>query len=198
MIKFIKIHKEAPYLLFREKYDQAFTINQKNIEAFSISSHLKDTNEVDSRYVNLKIIDGKDFIFFTNYNSTKSRQFESNNNIAALFFWNKINLQIRIKAKIYKLDESLSDIYFSQRQKEKNALAISSKQSEPISSFDIVKQNYLRALDSANLKKRPEYWGGYRFIPYEFEFWVGHEFRLNKRYHYKLINKEWKKTLLQP
>ena len=89
-------------------------------------------------------------------------------------------------------------IFILVKGKKENALAISSQQSEPISSFDIVKQNYLRALDSANLKKRPEYWGGYRFIPYEFEFWVGHEFRLNKRYHYKLINKEWKKTLLQP
>ena len=70
----------------------------------------------------------------------------SNNKIAALFFWNNINTQIRLKAKIFKLDESLSDRYFIKRQKEKNALAISSKQSKPIKSFELVKQNYLRTL----------------------------------------------------
>ena len=40
--------------------------------------------------------------------------------------------------------------------------------------------------------------GGYRFIPYEFEFWTGHEFRINQRIHFKLINNQWEKTLLQP
>ena len=103
-----------------------------------------------------------------------------------------------MKAKIFKLDESLSDSYFAKRQNTKNALAISSNQSEPIRSFDIVKQNYLIALEKEDLKKRPEYWGGYRFVPYEFEFWTGHEFRLNKRTQFKLVNEVWEKTFLQP
>ena len=29
---------------------------------------------------------------------------------------------------------------------------------------------------------RPDFWGGYSFIPYYFEFWQGHENRLNKRH----------------
>ena len=198
MIKFLKYSKEKPFVLFKEKHDQALLKNQKNVEAFSISSYSKDTDEVDSRYVNLKSIDQKDFIFFSNYNSNKSRQFQSNNNIAALFFWNKINTQIRIKAKIFKLNELLSDNYFSKRQKEKNALSISSQQSQPITSFDLVKEYYLNALNKADLKKRPQYWGGYRFVPYEFEFWIGHEYRLNQRTHYKLQDGAWKKTILQP
>lgn len=198
MIKFIKLSKEIPFLIFKEKYDQAKNTNQKNIEAASISSYIKDKKEVDSRFVNIKIIDGNHFIFFSNYNSKKSKQFESNNNIAALFFWNEINTQIRIKAKISKLDETLSDQYFFNRKKEKNALAISSKQSEPIDSFDLVKKNYISVLNNSNLKKRPEYWGGYKFTPYEFEFWEGHENRLNQRAQYKMENKVWKKILLQP
>ena len=198
MIKFNKLSHEAPFILLKDKYNEALRKNQRNIEAISVSSHIKETNEIDSRYVNLKIINGKDFIFFSNYNSQKSRQFALNNNIAVLIFWNSINTQIRMKAKIFKLDESLSDSYFAKRQNTKNALAISSNQSEPIRSFDIVKQNYLIALEKEDLKKRPEYWGGYRFVPYEFEFWTGHEFRLNKRTQFKLVNEVWEKTFLQP
>ena len=140
----------------------------------------------------------KDFIFFSNYNSKKARQFESNKNIAALFYWNKINTQIRMKAKIYKLEKSLSDMHFKNRLKEKNALAISSMQSMHVDSFDLVKKNYLHTLNNIDLEKRPEYWGGYKFIPYEFEFWVGHKYRLNQRTHFKLDNDYWIKTLLQP
>lgn len=198
MIKFNKLSQEPPFVLLKEKYAEALNQNQSNIEAISISSYKKDTGEVDSRYVNLKIINGEDFIFFSNYNSHKSKQFESNNNIAVLIFWNNINTQIRMKAKIFKLEESLSDRYFAKRQKAKNALAISSNQSEPISSFNLVKQNYLLALKKENLKKRPNYWGGYRFVPYEFEFWVGHKYRLNQRTHYKISNDGWEQTLLQP
>lgn len=198
MIDLKKISSDEPYMLFKQNYETALDKNQKLVEAICISSFCKTNNEVDSRYVNLKKIIDKDFIFFTNYNSNKSKQFESNNNIAALFFWNNINTQIRLKAKIYKLDESLSDIYFAKRQKAKNALAISSRQSEPISSFDLVKKSYLHTLENENLQKRPEYWGGYKFAPYEFEFWTGHEFRLNQRTRFKMINEVWEKTLLQP
>ena len=198
MIRFNNINLETPYQLFKDKYDDALNANQENIEAVSISSFDKEKNEIDSRYVNLKMIEGDNLIFFSNYNSKKAEQFLSNNNIAALFFWNKINTQIRIKAKIYKLDEPLSDIYFKNRQKEKNALAISSMQSESISSFDLVKKNYLNVLENEDLSKRPKSWGGYRFVPHEFEFWLGHKYRLNQRTHFKLSNGVWKKTLLQP
>ena len=139
MIKFKNYSQEEPFILFRKRYEDALNANQKNIEAVSISSYNKDKNEVDSRYVNLKIIEQNNFIFFSNYNSKKAKQFELNRNIA-VYFWNEINVQIRIKAKIYKLNKSLSDSYLKNRMKEKNALAISSMQSETISSFSIVKK----------------------------------------------------------
>ena len=56
MIKFNKLNKELPFLLFKEKYEEALDAGQKNIEAISISTFNKNTDEVDSRYVNLKFI----------------------------------------------------------------------------------------------------------------------------------------------
>ena len=67
MITFYNICPEEPYFRFKDKYDQALNKNQQLIEAIAISSYSSKTQEVDVRFVNLKIIDGRDFIFFTNY-----------------------------------------------------------------------------------------------------------------------------------
>ena len=45
---------------------------------------------------------------------------------------------------------------------------------------------------------RPNFWGGYSFIPYYFEFWEGHESRLNKRDVYEMKSNEWEHGILQP
>ena len=49
-----------------------------------------------------------------------------------------------------------------------------------------------------DLKKCPKYWGGYSFTPYYFEFWEGHESRINKRVVFDKIDGLWKKLYLQP
>ena len=72
MIKFNNLNQEIPYRLFKEKYDEALNADQKGIEAISISSYIKEMNEVDSRYVNLKFISNDEFIFFSNYDSPKA------------------------------------------------------------------------------------------------------------------------------
>ena len=120
--------------------------------------------------------------FFTNYNSLKSQDFKSHNQISATFYWSKINTQIRINAKVFKSDSLISDNHFNKRDLSKNALAISSHQSKQIKSYDDVKKKHDLVLqDKCNNLKRPEYWGGFSFIPYYFEFWEGHEHRLNKK-----------------
>ena len=161
MIEFNNIIQEVPYLLFKEKYDEAVDEGQKNIEAISISSYNKKVNEVDSRYVNLKFILNDEFIFFSNYNSPKASSFSFHNQIAALVYWPSINVQIRMKAKIRKTANEYNQKYFFDRSEEKNALAISSNQSKPIDSYNQVKENYNKSLNNDDLKKCPEFWGGY-------------------------------------
>ena len=198
MIKIINLNQTAPYLLFRKKYDVAYKARQKNIEAIVISSYNKQTSEVDSRYVNIKMIDDNQFIFFTNYQSPKSFAFSSHNQIAALFYWPSINIQIRMKAKIKKTSNEFNQKYFFDRSEEKSALAISSSQSKRIDSYIQVIENYKKSLEVDDLKKCPESWGGYSFTPYYFEFWEGHESRINKREVYEKIGKHWNHFFLQP
>ena len=198
MIEFKNFNQETPYLLFKEKYDEALNAGQKNIEAISIASFNKEKNEVDSRFVNLKIIDNDNFIFFSNYNSPKSLAFKSHNQVSVNIYWPVINLQIRMKAKISKKERSYNQAYFLKRSAEKNALAISSDQSKSISSYDLVVKNYNEVKKDMDLKECPEYWGGFVFKPYEIEFWEGNSFRLNKRDIYKLVDDNWHHNILQP
>ena len=198
MIKFYNLNQEQPYQLLKEKYDEAIAAGQKGIEAISISSYNKEIDEVDSRYVNLKFIKNDEFIFFSNYGSPKASAFSSHNQIAALLYWPSINVQIRMRAEIKKTSKEFNQKYFFDRSEKKNALAISSKQSKLIESYSQVKENYNKSLENDDLKKCPEYWGGYSFIPYYFEFWEGHDSRINKREVFDKTDRIWKHLFLQP
>ena len=198
MIEFINLNQQTPYLLLKEKYDKALNAGQKVIEAISISTFNKKMDEIDSRYVNLKFISNDEFIFFSNYNSKKGVAFKSNPQIAALIYWPSINVQIRMKAKIKKTSIEYNQKYFFNRSKEKNALAISSNQSSKIDSFNKVQENFYKSLHKDDLRKCPEYWGGYSFTPHEIEFWEGNEFRLNKRNLFIKNDNSWGHFILEP
>ena len=198
MIKFEDLIQETPYLIFKENYKKALKANQKNIEAISISSYSNEKKEVNSRYVNLKLVNERKFIFFSNYNSPKSKEFENHNQITALIYWNNTNIQIRMKAFIKKTSKEFNQDYFAKRDEKKNALAISSYQSSPIDSYETLQKNYEICLKKSNLNECPDYWGGYSFIPYYFEFWEGHKSRLNKREVYELKENRWINYTLQP
>jgi len=198
MIQFNNLNQEIPYLLFKSKYDEALNLGQKGIEAISVSTYESKTNEVDSRYVNLKFITNDEFIFFSNYDSPKASSFISHDQIAVLVYWPSINVQIRIKAKIKKTIKEYNKNYFFHRSEEKNALAISSNQSKQIDTYSQVKENYDKSFKNNDLKKCPEYWGGYSFVPYYFEFWEGHESRINKREAFNMTDGVWRRLFLQP
>lgn len=198
MIQFNNLSQETPYQFFYKKYNEAISMGEKNIQAMAISSYSVGRKEISSRFVNLKIIDKSNFIFFTNYESPKAIDFSSHKQISALFFWSSINVQIRIKAKIRQTSRQFNKNYFKNRSKNKNALAISSKQSQPISNFDEVVAKYDLAKQKENLRLCPDYWGGYSFKPFEIEFWEGNEFRLNKRIIYKKNKTSWSNLILEP
>ncbi len=198
MINFININKSEPYLKFNELYDLALNKNQIAADAASISSYSVDLREVNSRFVNIKFIENDSFIFFTNYNSPKALEFQKHTQIAASFFWSAIDVQIRLRANISKTSATFNNEYFKKRAKEKNALAISSKQSNITDSYESVVKKYKHVLKNEPLHECPEYWGGYSFVPYYFEFWKGDSARINFREGYVLKSNKWNKFLLEP
>ena len=56
----------------------------------------------------------------------------------------------------------------------------------------MVKDKYeLTKLKKDIIKHRPKNWGGFSFYSILFEFWEGHENRLNKRECFLIENKKW-------
>lgn len=201
MINFISIDKSEPLLYFKKLYEEAHSLKQEYIEAICISSYNKNINKVRSRFVNLKYVKEDKFYFFSNYESQKSKDFLSNNQVSITIFWSKTNTQIRIEGCVHRATQEESDSHFKGRSIEKNALAISSMQSKKIASYEDVNKKYIKTINSIKNKSsinRPVYWGGFYVKPNKIEFWEGHENRINKRQEYKKLDSGWSKYFLEP
>ena len=85
MINFITLSKLEPYNKFYQYYLNAVKKNEINPHAACISSWNASEKIISSRYVNIKKIVEDKFYFYTNYNSPKSKDFVSHNQIACLF-----------------------------------------------------------------------------------------------------------------
>ena len=81
MIDLRKIGTDKPHQLLQSFYEEALSSKQNNVEAILIASYSLTRNEVDARYVNLKFIIENDFIFFSNYQYPKAKQFNEHDQI---------------------------------------------------------------------------------------------------------------------
>jgi len=188
---------EIPYHEFIKHYKNAEKSQQLNIEAACLST-ISDTNKPSARFVNIKYINNREIIFFSNYKSHKADNINFNSNIALTLFWSSVNTQIRINGKVKKLSNERSNSHWEKRSKSKNALAISSAQSSKSISYQEVIDNYEFTLENDDLSSRPNYWGGYTIDPSYFEFWTGHKSRVNKRKIFEKKDIDWKKYFLNP
>src|SRR5688572_25055257 len=113
-----------------------------------------------SRVVLLKAFDENGFVFFTNYHSRKGKEISENSAACLLFFWDKLERQVRIEGTIEKIEAQLSEKYFASRPYESRLSAIVSEQSEEIPSREFL-EDKLTALQQSGEVRRPENWGGY-------------------------------------
>ena len=56
MIQFENLSQEAPYLIFKDKYNDSIKANQSHIEAVCIASFSSKEKEVNARFVNLNLL----------------------------------------------------------------------------------------------------------------------------------------------
>ena len=166
--------------------------------AFNLSTSIN--NKPYSRMVLLKKILPDGFIFFTNLNSNKGKQFKSNSNLSMCFYWDNLKKQIRIVGKGKICLEKESDEYFSSRLRGSQIGAWASKQSSLIKNraFLIKKyKDYEKKFKNISIS-RPAYWVGIKITPSEYEFWEEGEFRLHKREYFFLKKNEWHRKILSP
>lgn len=139
------------------------------------------------RTVLLKAVDARGFVFFTNYESRKAREIAATGRASLLFYWPSVVRQVRVDGPVEKVSEEESDAYFATRPLESRLSVYASRQSEVLDSratlearFETAKQRY-----PDGSVPRPSWWGGYRVVPDEFEFWQGRESRLHDRLQYR-------------
>jgi len=153
------------------------------------------------RTVLLKAMDDRGFVFYTNYRSRKANEMEATGRASLLFYWGSLERQVRIDGAVERVSPADSDAYFETRPPDSRLSVYASRQSERIESRDALEEAFERAKRTYGdgPVPRPDWWGGYRVVPDEFEFWQGRVSRLHDRLRYvKLDDGEWRRERLAP
>ncbi len=153
-----------------------------------------------ARIVLLKEITTNGFRFYTNYDSSKAQAIADNDCVALLFYWDKLERQVRIEGTIAKLDAQTNQAYFTTRPRDSQVSAWASPQSEVIKDqhtlLDRVTQIEQHFTDQDI--PCPSFWGGYEVTPQRVEFWQGQAGRLHNRFVYIREAKTWRIDQLAP
>jgi pyridoxamine 5'-phosphate oxidase len=153
------------------------------------------------RMVLLKGFDENGFIFFTNYYSRKGKELTENPFAALLFWWDKLEGQVRVEGEVGQLPAHESDRYFATRPRGSQLAAWASLQSQPLDSYDMLLQRW-KTYDKKYQGKtvlRPPFWGGFLLKPVNVEFWKCRVNRLHDRIVYTLQpDASWKIERLSP
>jgi len=190
-----------PIVQFQRWYQETLATKIPEPNAMSLAT-VDAEGQPSLRTVLLKLYDAKGFVFFTNYQSTKARQIDTNNRVCLLFPWVALARQVTILGRAERIPTSESLRYFVTRSRGSRIGAWASPQSQVISSRSLLEQKV------AQIKQRfsegeiplPDFWGGYRVVPNNIEFWQGRDNRLHDRFRYQrqTPNTPWQIQRLAP
>lgn len=188
-----------PIKQFQLWFNDAFAAGLPMPEAMTLATATPD-GKPSARMVLLKQIDHDGFVFFTNYRSAKAEQLDANPYAALVFYWTKLDRQVRVEGSVVRTSAQESCDYFKTRPRESQIGAWASEQSQAISSRDVLEQR-AQELEALYLDREvdcPEYWGGYRLKPERIEFWKSRVGRLHDRILYQRDATGWSITRLAP
>ena len=155
----------------------------------------------NARMVLLKEIESAAFVFYTNYESAKAAELDSAGKAAFVMHWKSLRRQIRVRGIISKENGPQADEYYASRSLKSRLGAWASKQSQPLSSRSALMAEVAKVTAKLGPNPpRPPFWGGYRLVPTEIEFWADGAFRLHDRFRWQRdqVGSDWQIQRLNP
>lgn len=189
-----------PIKQFNVWLDQAHKAELPDATAMSLATVGAD-GKPSIRILLLKGVDENGFTWFTNYQSRKGRDLAEHPQAALLFYWPTLERQVSVEGRVERIPAAESDAYFDSRPRNSRLGALASAQSEPIVDREALEARFasVESIYAQKEPKRPDYWGGYRLVPEQIEFWQGRSSRLHDRLLYTLQpDGSWRRGRLQP
>lgn len=159
------------------------------------------SGQPSQRIVLLKGLDQRGFVFYTNLRSKKAKDLTQNAKISLHFPWHFLERQVKVCGVAEQLSTAESLKYFLSRPRDSQLAAWASQQSRPISSRQLLLQQFETMKNKFNMGEipLPDFWGGFRVKPHLIEFWQGGAHRLHDRFQYTLQeNDHWHIDRLEP
>ena len=190
---------QDPLISFLDWHKSALELEQ-NADAMAVSTYDLHKNRPNTRYLLFKGVVDKKIIFYTNYSSPKARELSTTPEVALGFYWHASQKQVRIHGKVSKMSFADSESYFHSRDRESQIASSLSEQSSEIEDKAALLMKYEAARKHFDGKPipLPDNWGGFLVDPYEYEFFLYGENRLNDRFLFQSINQKWEVCRLQP
>lgn len=155
-----------------------------------------------ARIVLLKDVDARGLTFFTNLGSRKGREAAARPEVALLFYWHALEVQVRFEGPAAQVEDAEADAYFATRPRGSQLGAWASEQSAPLAARALLEERLAEATRrfEGGEVPRPPGWSGFRVRPRAVEFWLAQESRLHHRELYLRDAPEapWRATLLFP
>lgn len=191
---------DDPFALARAWLTEAEAVEPNDPNAMALAT-VDDAGLPNVRMVLLKEIEAAGFVFYTNHTSAKAREIEAAGMAAFVIHWKTLRRQIRVRGTVERVEGALADAYFASRSLQSRLGAWSSRQSQPLTSRGALMAEVARqTLRHGTNPPRPPFWGGYRIIPLEIEFWADGAFRLHDRFRWSRRSQEapWEVSRLSP
>jgi pyridoxamine 5'-phosphate oxidase len=175
-----------PFRQFDRWFQEAEAAKIPEPNAMTLATATKD-GRPSARTVLLKEVDGRGFVFYTNYGSRKSRELDVNPRVSLLFPWISLERQVIAEGVASQVSRVEAETYFHSRPLLSQYAAWASAQSSIISGRKLL-EDAMKEMEkkyAGSVVPLPPHWGGYRVSPETVEFWQGRRSRLHDRLRYR-------------